>query len=103
MPNASAPMTWLESDPVSARRAKFLDKALVDNPLAQALLNAAYPWGSQRVNRLSLMPGRHCFFWGYRALHTHQPCDADAIRATARLHYGGPHVGTRFEQMLRRH
>jgi hypothetical protein len=83
--------------------ANLVDKVLVDNPLTQALLQAAYHRGSQRVIRLSLKPGSLYFFWGYRSLHTNEPCDADAVRATALLHYVDPHAGSRFKQVLRRH
>lgn len=83
--------------------ANLADKVLVDNPLTQALLNAAYQRGSKRVVRLTLKPGSLYFFWGYRSLHTNEPCDADAIRATALLHYVDPHADSRFKQVLRRH
>lgn len=82
--------------------ANLVDKVLVDNPLTQALLNRAYRRGSKRVIRLALKPGSLYFFWGYRSLHTNEPCDADAIRATALLHYADPHADSRFKQALRR-
>jgi len=81
----------------------LVDKVLVDNRVSQALFNAAYRRGSKRVIRLSLKPGSLYFFWGYRSLHTNEPCDADAIRATALLHYADPHQDSRFKQVLRRH
>ncbi|AYO81775.1 hypothetical protein [Methylobacterium brachiatum] len=80
----------------------LVDKVLVDNRLAQALLNVAYRRGSRRMIRLSLKPGNLYFFWGYRSLHTNEPCDADAIRATALLHYADPHADSRVKRALRR-
>ncbi|SFM10015.1 hypothetical protein [Methylobacterium pseudosasicola] len=81
----------------------LVDKVLVDNRLSQALFNALYRRGSKRVIRLSLKPGNLYFFWGYRSLHTNEPCDADAIRATALLHYADPHADSWIKQKLRRH
>lgn len=82
--------------------ANLVDKALADNPLSQALLQAAYRQGSDRMIRLSLKPGSLYFFWGYRSLHTNEPCDPDAIRSTALLHYADPHAESRLKQRLRR-
>lgn len=82
--------------------ANLLDKALVDNPLSQVLLQAVYRRGSDRMIRLTLKPGSLYFFWGYRSLHTNEPCDADAIRSTALLHYADPHADSRLKQRLRR-
>ncbi|GLS74665.1 hypothetical protein [Methylobacterium tardum] len=81
----------------------LIDKVLVDNRLSQALFNWAYHRGSKRVVRLSLKPGSLYLFWGYRSLHTNEPCDADAIRATALLHYADPHADSWIKQRLRRH
>ncbi|RUP21508.1 hypothetical protein [Methylobacterium sp.] len=80
----------------------LVDKVLVDNPLAQTLLTRAYDRGSNRVIRLPLKPGSLYFFWGYRSLHTNEPCASDAIRATALLHYVDPHADSRLKQVLRR-
>ena len=53
--------------------------------------------------RLIILPStRLYFFWGYRSLHTNEPCDADAIRATALLHYADPHADSRVKRALRR-
>jgi hypothetical protein len=83
--------------------ANLVDKVLVDNPVAQALFNVGYRRGSDRMIRLALKPGSLYFFWGYRSLHTNEPCDADAIRATALLHYVDPHADSRVKRLLRRH
>ena len=83
--------------------ANVIDKVLCDNPVSQALLNAAYRRGSRRMIRLELKPGNLYFFWGYRSLHTNEPCEADAIRATALLHYADPHAESRLKRRLRLH
>jgi hypothetical protein len=79
----------------------LLDKALCDNKISQALLNVAYRRGSKRMIRLPLKPGNLYLFWGYRSLHTNEPCDADAIRVTALLHYADPHADSWFKRALR--
>ena len=76
----------------------LLDKVLCDNRFSQAMLNMAYRRGSKRMIRLPLKPGSLYLFWGYRSLHTNEPCDADAIRATALLHYVDPHADSRFKR-----
>ncbi|MEE7446633.1 hypothetical protein MRF4_01640 [Methylobacterium radiotolerans] len=106
MPDHGSPGRLIIHPNTRALRRSYLvnlvDKVLVDNPLAQKLLTRAYNRGSRRVIRLSLKPGSLYFFWGYRSLHTNEPCDSDAIRATALLHYVDPHAGSRFKQVLRR-
>lgn len=82
--------------------ANLFDKIVSDNQLTQALLNRAYRRHSQRLVRLSLKPGNLYFFWGYRSLHTNEPCDQDSIRATALLHYADPHANSRLKKLLRR-
>lgn len=79
----------------------LLDKFLLDNRLSQALFGIAYRRGSRRPVRLALKPGNLYLFWGYRSLHTNEPCDADTIRATALLHYADPHAASGFKQWLR--
>lgn len=81
----------------------LVDKFLCDNKLSQALLNVAYRRGGGRLIRLPLKPGSLYLFWGYRSLHTNEPCDADAIRATALLHYADPHADSRLKRALQRH
>ncbi|MGT2479815.1 hypothetical protein ACU4GR_15040 [Methylobacterium oryzae CBMB20] len=106
MPDHGSPGRLIIHPNTRALRRSYLvnlvDKVLVDNPLAQKLLTRAYNRGSRRVIRLSLKPGSLYFFWGYRSLHTNEPCDSDAIRATALLHYVDPHAGSRLKQVLRR-
>ncbi|MEI4471061.1 hypothetical protein [Frigidibacter sp. MR17.24] len=80
----------------------LVDKTLSDNALSQRLLGLAYRLGTRRMLRLALQPGSIYFFWGYRSLHTNEPCDADAIRATALFHYVDPHSDSQMKQKLRR-
>ena len=42
------------------------------------------------------------FFWGYRSIHTNEPCDPDKLRATALFHYGDPHRNSKTRAMIRR-
>lgn len=44
---------------------------------------------------IKLKPGSAVLFWGYRSLHTNEPCDPDKLRATALLHFGNPHLRSR--------
>lgn len=96
MPNHGSPGRLLIHPNTRAIRRTYLanvmDKVLCDNALSQKLLNAAYRRGTKRLVRIELTPGNLYFFWGYRSLHTNEPCEADAIRATALLHYADPHA-----------
>lgn len=80
----------------------LLDKVLVDNRLTQFLLSLAHRRGSDKLVKLPLKPGSLYLFWGYRTLHTNEPCEVDAIRATALLHYADPHAGSSMKRVLRR-
>ncbi len=79
-----------------------LDKILVDNRLSQVFFRFAYKHHLRRMISLELKPGNLYFFWGYRSLHTNEPCDADEIRSTALLHYADPHAGSRLKRMIRK-
>jgi hypothetical protein len=48
-----------------------------------------------------MKPGNLYLFWGYRSIHTNEPCDPDKIRATALFHYVDPHIGSRLKRALR--
>jgi hypothetical protein len=50
---------------------------------------------------IELQPGNLYFFWGYKSLHTNEPCDSDEIRSTALLHYTDPHEGSWLKRKLR--
>jgi hypothetical protein len=51
---------------------------------------------------IRMKPGSLYFFWGYRSVHTNEPCDPDKLRATALFHYGDPHQDSRTRALIRR-
>ena len=71
--------------------ANTLDKVLLDNPATQWLLRSRVDAALLKPVRIKMQPGNLYFFWGYRSIHTNEPCDADKIRATALFHYHNPH------------
>jgi hypothetical protein len=68
-----------------------IDKVLLDNPVTQRVLRACIDRKGISPLRIKMMPGNIYLFWGYRSIHTNEPCDADKIRATALFHYANPH------------
>ena len=70
-----------------------IDKLLLDNRLTQWVLKRMLLGGSKRFVRLRPVPGDLYLFWGYRSVHTNEPCDPDKVRATALFHYANPHEG----------
>ena len=68
-----------------------IDKVLLDNPVTQRVLRACIDRKGISPLRIKMMPGNIYFFWGYRSIHTNEPCEADKIRATALFHYANPH------------
>jgi hypothetical protein len=68
-----------------------VDKVLLDNPLSQRVLRACVDSKKLSPIRVKMQPGNLYFFWGYRSIHTNEPCDPDKIRATALFHYANPH------------
>jgi hypothetical protein len=68
-----------------------VDKMLLKNALTQNVLRACIR--SKRLSpvRIKMVPGHLYLFWGYRSVHTNEPCDPAAIRATALFHYANPH------------
>ena len=79
-----------------------LDKILVDNKVAQILFRLAASRRSFRTVAIRMQPGNIYFFWGYRSIHTNEPCDPDKLRATALFHYGDPHESSRIRALMRR-
>ncbi|RRA48057.1 hypothetical protein [Acidipila sp. EB88] len=67
------------------------DKVLLDNRLTQKLLRRSVERDPDRPTRIKMQPGTLYFFWGYRSIHTNEPCDPDKVRATALFHYANPH------------
>jgi hypothetical protein len=74
--------------------ANVIDKIILDNPLSQALLRYLSRTNLIRLTRITLVPGNAYFFWGYRSVHTNEPCDAARVRATALFHFANPHART---------
>ena len=68
-----------------------IDKVLLDNPVTQAVLRKTSAAGKLPLTHVKMTPGNIYFFWGYRSVHTNQPCDPDKVRATALFHYANPH------------
>jgi hypothetical protein len=68
-----------------------LDKVVLDNPVTQAVLRKATTSNRLTLTRVKMSPGNIYFFWGYRSVHTNEPCDPDKVRATALFHYANPH------------
>lgn len=81
--------------------ANVVDKLLVDNAVTQAMLKVAYRLRPERMISLRLAPGNLYLFWGYRSLHTNEPCDPNELRSTALLHYADPHAGSRVKRRVR--
>jgi len=69
----------------------LLDKLLIDNKLTQLLLKRLFGRGALQLSTVEMVPGNLYIFWGYRTLHTNEPCDPENIRSTALFHFGDPH------------
>ena len=68
-----------------------VDKVLLHNALTQKVLRSSIHSKRLSPARIKMAPGRLYLFRGYRSVHTNEPCDPDAIRATALFHYANPH------------
>jgi hypothetical protein len=68
-----------------------IDKLILDNKLSQILLKKLTMKGWLPITRIKMVPGTMYFFWGYRTIHTNEPCDPDKVRSTALFHYANPH------------
>lgn len=68
-----------------------VDKVLLDNRLTQTILRWGLNANLLPLTRIKPKPGNIYFFWGYRSIHTNEPCDQDKVRATALYHYANPH------------
>jgi hypothetical protein len=76
------------------------DKAVIDNRFMQRHLRKRA--SSPSMQRVSMVPGNLYLFWGYRTIHTNEPVDEGAVRATALFHYADPHAGSFVKRSLRR-
>ncbi len=68
-----------------------LDKVALDNKLTQKLLRRTVERNPDKPVRIKMQPGNLYVFWGYRSIHTNEPCDPENVRATALYHYANPH------------
>lgn len=68
-----------------------IDKVLLDNAVTQWALRMLVTRRLLNISRVKIVPGNAYFFWGYRSIHTNEPCDPDKVRATALFHYVNPH------------
>lgn len=71
--------------------ANVIDKILLDNRLTQWALRVLVQKRLLNISRIKVKPGNAYFFWGYRSIHTNEPCDPDKVRSTALFHYVNPH------------
>ncbi len=69
-----------------------MDKVVLDNPVTQAVLKGLTTRNILRPTRIRMVPGNAYVFWGYRSIHTNEPCDMGNIRATALFHFANPHA-----------
>ena len=79
----------------------LLDKFLLDNKLTQSVLRKLAKSGKASLTRIEMIPGNLYLFWGYRSIHTNEPCDQEAVRATALFHFADPHSGSSLKARLR--
>ncbi|PZM17253.1 hypothetical protein [Rhizobium tubonense] len=86
----------------SAYLINLIDKMLVDNRISQWILKRVAQSGYFGMKRISLVPGNLYFFWGYRSIHTNEPCDPDQLRSTALYHFADPHIDSPLKARLRR-
>jgi hypothetical protein len=68
-----------------------MDKVLLDNRLTQKFLRNSVEHERLKPVRIRMQPGNLYLFWGYRTIHTNEPCDVDQVRATALFHFANPH------------
>jgi hypothetical protein len=79
----------------------LLDKLLVYNAVSQWAFRTAARRNFPRIVRMRMRPGSLYLFWGYRSIHTNEPCDEDKLRATAVFHYGDPHENSHTRRIVR--
>jgi hypothetical protein len=70
----------------------LVDKVLLQNKLTQGFLKSRVNAKFMKPMRIKMQPGNLYLFWGYRSIHTNEPCDPDKVRATALFHYANPHA-----------
>jgi hypothetical protein len=77
------------------------DKAVLDNALTQRILRRRVS-GDKGMKHVPMVPGSLYLFWGYRSIHTNEPVDEGAVRATALFHYADPHADSYLKRQLGR-
>jgi hypothetical protein len=78
-----------------------IDKLILDNKLSQIMLKQLTLKGLLPIKRIKMVPGTMYFFWGYRTIHTNEPCDPDKVRSTALFHYANPHKDVKVQSSKR--
>jgi hypothetical protein len=78
------------------------DKMLIENSWSQKFYRRAYANRQGKMVSIAMRPGSLYFFWGYRSLHTNEPCDPNEIRSTALFHYADPHADSSLKRFLRK-
>jgi len=86
----------------SSYAVNVIDKLLLDNALSQFALRTLARMNCLPLARINPIPGNIYFFWGYRSIHTNEPCDQDKVRATALFHYVNPHAARSLKSGSRR-
>ncbi|WP_109513083.1 hypothetical protein [Pseudomonas ovata] len=81
----------------------LIQKALLQNKASRWLMGQAIQRGWLKPMILPLVPGNLYLFWGYRTLHTNQPCSPGLMRATVLLHFGDPHSGSLATRLILRY
>jgi len=79
----------------------LVDKVMLDNALTQRILRTRLSLG-KGIRRVAMVPGSLYLFWGYRSIHTNEPVDEGAVRATALFHYADPHADSYLKRRLGR-
>ncbi|WP_028749796.1 hypothetical protein [Rhizobium mesoamericanum] len=79
----------------------LVDKLLLDNRVTQFVLRRLARARNPPLVRVPMVPGNLYLFWGYRSIHTNEPCDPDSVRATALFHFADPHANSSLKASLR--
>ncbi|OWW00092.1 hypothetical protein ATY81_25155 [Rhizobium sp. R72] len=79
----------------------LFDKLLLDNRITQAILRVLARSRNTPFVRVQMVPGNLYLFWGYRSIHTNEPCAPDKVRATALFHFADPHAASSLKASLR--
>jgi hypothetical protein len=78
----------------------LIEKLLLENALTRSLLRLAVRSKLVSAVAVKMKPGNAYFFWGYRSIHTNEPCDPNSLRATALFHYADPHLESKAKSFV---